>query len=577
MAQVKSMTASRRATLGVSIPLIAVSLWLYARYAGVLGPNSTNFMPHGYCYMWDPRVVWLHVITDGLIALCYYAIPVILVYSIQKHRNLPFNWIFWMFAGFILACGTTHLMEVWNIWHGDYVLAGVIKAATAALSLLTAAMLIPLAPKGVALPALQALNRDLEEAIKDLSEQKFALDQHAIVATTDVQGTITYVNDKFCTISKYSREELIGQNHRLLNSGEHSKEFFRGMYRDIAGGGVWRGEICNRSKDGSLYWVDTTVIPFLDSHGKPRQYMAIRTDITERKRAEEALRLSYENERRLIKGAHSELERRVNERTLELAASNRILERSNIELQQFAYVASHDLQSPLRSISGFVQLLQMDYEEKLDDQGRDYIRRTVQGIAKMQTLIRDLLAYSHVDSRSRPFAAVRLVDVFHSSVSLLESSVRDAGGQVTCDELPVVLGDGSQLTQLMQNLIGNGLKYHGTEPPHVHVSAERGLKGNEWIVSVRDNGIGIDPKYFGRIFEIFKRLHNQKEYPGTGIGLAVCRRVVERHGGAIWVESEPGHGSNFRFSIPADTAQSTGKTETRVETNDQQSYQYETG
>jgi len=169
------------------------------------------------------------------------------------------------------------------------------------------------------------------------------------------------------------------------------------------------------------------------------------------------------------------------------------------------------------------------------------------------------------------------VDVFHGSVSLLESSIRDAGGQVTCGELPVVLGDSSQLSQLMQNLIGNGLKYHGVEPPHVHVSAEPGLKKNEWIVSVRDNGIGIDAKYFERIFEIFKRLHDQTEYPGTGIGLAVCRRVVERHGGVIWLESEPGHGSNFRFSIPADAAKSAGETERTDETNDQQTYQHEGG
>src|ERR1700683_1470870 len=138
------MTASRLAALGVSIPLSAASLWLCARYAGVVGSNSANFMPHGYCYMWDPRVVWLNVITDALIGLSYYAIPVVLVYFIRKRRNLPFNWIFWMFASFIPACGTTHLMEIWNIWHGDYLLAGAVKAITAVLSVLTAAVLITL-------------------------------------------------------------------------------------------------------------------------------------------------------------------------------------------------------------------------------------------------------------------------------------------------------------------------------------------------------------------------------------------------------------------------------------------------
>jgi light-regulated signal transduction histidine kinase (bacteriophytochrome) len=190
----------------------------------------------------------------------------------------------------------------------------------------------------------------------------------------------------------------------------------------------------------------------------------------------------------------------------------------------------------------------MEYESKLDEQAADWIRRTIQATAQMQDLIRGVLAYSRVDSRSRPFMPIPFLDVFSDAVALLESSIRDAGGQVTCSELPVVMGDRSQFVQLMQNLIGNGLKYHGDKSPHVHVSAER--NEDEWTFSVRDNGIGIDPKYYERIFEIFKRLHDQKEYPGTGIGLAVCRRVVNRHGGRIWVESEAGHGSVFHFTLP---------------------------
>jgi PAS domain S-box-containing protein len=397
-----------------------------------------------------------------------------------------------------------------------------------------------------------------EAALKEIADQKFALDQHAIVAITDVQGTITYVNDKFCSISQYSKDELIGQNHRILNSGHHPQEFFQKMYHAIANGQVWHGEIKNRAKDGSNYWVDTTVVPALSKEGKPRQYVAIRADITERKRAEgEIRRLSKEMERRNValetqaaelQRTRDALEVRVQERTEQLANANQVLEQSNIELQQFAYIASHDLQSPLRSISGFVHLLKSEYDGKLDEQADDWIRRTVTAIQQMQTLIRDLLSYSRVDSRSRPFVLTPLSSIFNEAVVLLESSIQDSRGQVTHGELPTVMGDRSQLLQLMQNLIGNALKYHGEKPPHVHVSGER--NGEEWTCTVQDNGIGIEPRYYERIFEIFKRLHDQKEYPGTGIGLAVCRRVVSRHGGRIWVESEPGQGSAFHFTIP---------------------------
>ncbi len=347
----------------------------------------------------------------------------------------------------------------------------------------------------------------------------------------------------------YQRDELLGQKvTRIIPEGFAERLIADGTRTptDALAQQIGTGiELSGRRKDGSRFPIEIMLSPLESAEGI-LVTAAIR-NISARNKSERD-KANLRNQATAMQMAHDDLELRVNERTLELAAANQILERSNIELQQFAYIASHDLQSPLRSISGFVQLLKMKYESKLDEQAGDWIRRAVLAIGQMQGLIKDLLAYSRVDSRLRPFVATAFLDVFNDTVGLLESSISDAGGQVTCGELPVITGDRSQLVQLMDNLIGNGIKYHGAKTPRVHVSAER--NGNEWNFSVRDNGIGIAPEYYERIFEIFQRLHDKKDYPGTGIGLAVCRRIVDGHGGRIWVESEPGRGSAFHFTIP---------------------------
>jgi hypothetical protein len=226
------------------------------------------------------------------------------------------------------------------------------------------------------------------------------------------------------------------------------------------------------------------------------------------------------------------------------------LQRSNEELQQFAYVASHDLQEPLRMVSSFTQLLARRYKDQLDDDARDFISYAVDGANRMQELINDLLTFSRVNTRGQPFTPTDCNVALGRARANLRMAIEESEALVTNDELPTVMADEGQLTRLFQNLIDNAIKFAGDEPPRVHVSAERAE--GEWVFSVRDNGIGIEPQYRERIFVIFQQLHGPEDYGGTGIGLAICKRIVERHGGRIWVESELGEGSTFHFTLPAE-------------------------
>ncbi len=261
-------------------------------------------------------------------------------------------------------------------------------------------------------------------------------------------------------------------------------------------------------------------------------------EMAQRKRAEEEVRMLNEN-----------LERRVADRTAELDERAKELARSNSELQQFAYVASHDLQEPLRMVASFTQLLAKRYSEKLDDDAREFINYAVDGATRMQTLISDLLNYSRVGTQGKPLVPTDSDLLFKRVLNTLQLTIEENSATVLYDPLPMVMADPQQLGQLFQNLLTNAIKFHGVEPPLVRISNER--NGNEWKISVRDNGIGISQEHFDRIFVIFQRLHTRTEYPGTGIGLAICKKIVERHGGRIWIEPSPGGGCTFFFTISA--------------------------
>jgi light-regulated signal transduction histidine kinase (bacteriophytochrome) len=224
------------------------------------------------------------------------------------------------------------------------------------------------------------------------------------------------------------------------------------------------------------------------------------------------------------------------------------LSRSNAELEDFAYVASHDLREPIRMVKSFTQLLAKRYAGQLDEEADEYIRFAVDGASKMEALVRDLLEYSRLDGDHNTPQPTSATTVLQQAIAILAPSIEETGAVVTYDPLPIVMADPDQLLRVFQNLIGNALKFHGDGPPRVHVSAS--TQGTQSVIAVQDHGIGISEEYFSKIFVIFKRLHGPAEFGGTGIGLSVCKKIVERHGGKIWVESQPGEGATFRFSIP---------------------------
>ena len=339
------------------------------------------------------------------------------------------------------------------------------------------------------------------------------------IAVAGADGAFLQVNPAFCRIVGYSVPELLQMRwDHLLAPGSNNP--FRTLSAMNQAAPALQADVQFRHRNGMLVDVQWNLCPLRHWQGKPMGHIGQISDITRRKQAEMKLKQYAMN-----------------------------LDRSNRDLQDFAYVASHDLQEPLRMVKSYLELLSRRYKGKLDQEADEFIGYAVDGATRMQSLITGLLAFSRINTQGKPVPQVDSGSCFQSALANLEVAVRDAGAKVTHQSLPALAGDPMQLTQLFQNLIANSLKFRSEQPPLIHVTAEREESG-EYRFCVQDNGIGIDPKFHDRIFGMFQRLHGPARYPGSGIGLALCKRIVERHGGRIWVESKPDRGASFYFTLP---------------------------
>jgi PAS domain S-box-containing protein len=732
---------------------------------------GTDFMPHLYCLRGEPAVLWLHVASDLAIAVCYFAIPFLLLRVVLKRKEVLFRRVALLFVLFITACGTTHLLGVWIVWVPMYRLEGVVKAATALFSIATVIVLLKLRAQIEQLPSFAELEkevherrqaeeeaRDKEERFKSFVEgvQDYAMfmidpqghvqtwnkgaerakgysaeeivgrhcsrfytledrarkrPEEAIKTATEEgkyesegwrvrkdgsrfwgstvlrplydsagelrgfatitrdltqarameakyqtlldaapdsilmygnAGVVTYMNQRVEELFGYSRAELMGQPVDLLiperlrtERAKHRMRFFNTPASQALGTG---GEYLCLHRDGHEFAVEASVRPLETPEGM-LALAAIR-DVSDRKKAEMRFRNLLESapdamvivnaegwielanlqteklfgytrtelvgqsvdllvpqNLREMHGAHggrffefprtremgagldllairkdgtefpveislSPLEgpegtsvttaiRDVTERKRaaeQLAEKMTELRHSNEALEQFAHIASHDLQEPLRMVASYVQLLSRRYKGKLDGDAEEFIAYAVDGTQRMKRLIEDLLLYSRAGKHGPPVHEMPSEAALQEALNNLHRAIEENHALITYDALPRVRAADSQLVQLFQNLVGNAIKYRAERTPEIHVSAQAGER--EWVFSIADNGIGIEERFYERIFEIFQRLHGRGEYEGTGIGLAICKRILQQQGGRIWVDSEVGRGSIFHFALP---------------------------
>ena len=382
----------------------------------------------------------------------------------------------------------------------------------------------------VHLDSASTVNQRAQEKLRR-SEEQFRLLVDGVkdysIFMLDQTGHVVSWNTGAEQIKGYRADEILGHHFSCFYTPEDiESEKPERELESAAKDGRYEEEGWRLRKDGSRFWASVVITALRDASGVLRGFAKVSRDITKRVEAETAER---------------------KRQALELRAVE--LKRSNDELQQFAYVAAHDLQEPLRMVTSYTQLLGKRYKGRLDADADEFISFAVDGAQRMKLLIQGLLAYCRVETKGEALRETSSAAALDQALAKLQGAIEDSGAVVSHDPLPTVTADSVQLAELFQHLVTNAIKYHGVDPPHVHVSAKRN-SDREWVFSVRDNGIGIESQYFAKIFVMYQRLHGQNEIAGSGMGLAVCKKIAERHRGRMWVESSLGNGSTFYLALP---------------------------
>lgn len=486
-----------------------------------------DLVPHGYCLSWNPALLWTTVLSDATMVLGYGSYPIAVTYFVWKRKDLQYRWLYLaFFNGFILTCTATHLMSVVTVWNPQYWVAAYVNALSAVVSVATVFAIWWVIPRALTLPSPEELKvqRSAAEYARSLIEA--SLDP---LVTISPEGKITDLNQATERATGRSRSELIGTDFSdYFTEPDKAREAYTEVF---AQGAVTDFPLALRHCDGHITDVLYNASVYCNEAGKVLGVFAAARDVTELKKAEER-----------ITELNRDLERRVAGRTAELEAANK-------ELEAFSYSVSHDLRAPLRAIDGFSQVLLEDYKDRLDDEGRQLLSRVRNSTSRMAQLITDILHFSRVGRSGMSISTIDMDGLVQDVLDELKPLLAEHPMPINVGPLPEARGDRAMIYQVVENLLSNAIKFCGKKAD-ARIDVDGRTEDGKTHYYVKDNGAGFDMKFADRLFGVFQRLHRADEFEGTGIGLAIVKRIIARHGGEVWAEGEVGQGATFYFSIP---------------------------